>query len=928
VTPERWERIGALYEAASALPSENRAAFLREACGEDLALCAEVESLLASGNAAGEFLRAGAIADAAKTLAEEGGDSIVGMRLGDYEVVSLVGSGGMGEVYRARDVRLGRDVAVKVLPALAAQTASARWRFHREARAVAALAHPHIRSLYDVGEADGRLYAVMELLEGETLRARLSRGPLPPRKAMAMAAAIADGLGAAHARGIVHRDLKPENVFITAGGHVKVLDFGLAKLPEPASANVRAETMPGVAVGTPGYMSPEQVAGREVDARSDIFSFGCVLFEMLSGTRAFDRNTTAETMAAILNDEPPELTTSPGELHHIVAHCLEKELAARFQSAQDLAFQLRTLLGDGEARKSKAVLAPTRWRGAPWLAAAVVAAVGIAIASWSFGRREPAARIQSYLLPPDNGVFCHDCGIAISPDGLRLAFVARAAGDAAESLWIQPLSGLPAQRLAGTEGAKFPFWSPDSRTVAFFSGNTLLRIDESGSPRKLCSPCGGQGTWSAEGTIVFGQAGSPLRAVHASGGDAFPVTDLNRGDAGHIHPVFLKDGRHLLFRNADNVRERGIFAASLDSKATTLITRTNGINTAQSKVLVAAGQLLFVQENTLMAAPFDAARLRLEGDAVPIALTRGPFSVSDTGTLVYSQRPRFTLAWLDRSGREIKDLAIQGDFYAPRLSHDGRRVALGSFDEAGRAAGDIWVYDLARRVGTRITTDPANDRSPLWSPDDESIVFGSDRSGRASLYRRRSTGVGRDELVLASDVGYAPTSSSSDGRVVILQDSRDDQDLWQVSLPAETPRRLFETPFRESSGQLSPDDKWLAYSSDETGQPEVYVQPFPPSGARWRISTGGGAYPRWRADGKELFYSDATRKIMAVDVTLRPSFDAGAPHLLFDASTLRDIPFFYDVSGDGQRFLVVKLSPNAGVRPVTLLQNWMANLKK
>ena len=934
VTPERWEQIGRLYAAASELPSESRAAFLRDACGDDDALRAELESLLASGAAAGEFLIAGALSDAAMTLAEDSTDSLIGTSLGHYKVVSQVGAGGMGEVYQAHDSRLGRDVAVKVLPALATGSESARRQFHREAQAVAALSHPNIRSLYDVGEADGRVYAVMELLDGETLRARLARGPLPSRKAMHMGAMIADGLAAAHARGIVHRDLKPENIFITTAGHVKVLDFGLAKIPAPVDPHTNTQTGPGVIVGTAGYMSPEQVSGEEVDARSDIFSLGCVLYEMVSGRRAFERQTITETLTAIRNDEPPELSSDSGDLRRIVAHCLEKQPEARFQSAQDLGFQLRGLLETGDARTSRAGNGPGAPRGALWLIAGIVSAIFLVVAAAVAVWREPPSAIYSNLLPPENAVFCLECGLAISSDGRHLAYVARIAGESKEVLWVRPLSGPSAQRLSGTEGARFPFWSPDGQTLGFFSGNTLHKIDSSGStpPQKLCSPCSGQGTWSRDGIIVFGSSGNPLRGISAAGGDPFPVTELDqtRGDWSHIHPTFLSDGRHLLVRNTSNSnpRTRGIYAASLDSKATTLIVRTTGITTPLSKVFVAAGRLLFVQEGTLMAAPFDETRLLVTGNATRVAPTPGPFSVSDSGILVYARPALFELAWLDRSGHGDETLPIRGDFYAPKLSHDGRRVALTSFDESGRAAGDIWVYDLTRHVGTRITSDPAADWDPLWSADDEWILFSSDRTGRLNVYRKRSTGVGTDEPVFSSDFDSNATSWSRDGRSLIVNDLGAEQDLWHVSLPDGKATRLLKTPSKESDGQMSPDGNWIAYSSDETGSNEIYVQSFQPPGDRRRISTAGGRLPRWRSDGMELFYVDANRKLMAVDVQLEPSFESSSPRLLFDATTLRDISEYFDVTADGQRFLVIKPAADAGTRAFTLVQNWTTNLKK
>ena len=945
MTPERWEQVGRLYEAASELAPQSRAIFLRDACMDDPALRDEVESLLANEAAAGAFLQSGAMADAARILGDGSSHPIVGRSLGHYEILCLLGSGGMGEVYRARDSRLSRDVAVKVLPDLATESESARARFNREAQAVAVLAHPNIRSLYDVGEADGRVYAVMELLEGETLRGRLARGPLPVRKAVEMAAAIAEGIAAAHGKGIVHRDLKPENVFITNGGHVKVLDFGLAKMqgpldPQDPDRYAESQTAPGVLLGTVGYMSPEQVAGSEADARSDIFSVGCVLYEMVCGRRPFERKTAAETMAAIVNDEPAEQEAISGGLRRMIAHCLEKQPEERFQSAMDLAFHLRSL---SNADRSDAARVGShvggRSRGL-WVVACTVALAVLTISAWALTRPEPAAAIHSYLLPPEQADFCGiDCGVAVSPDGQRLAFVARAASNT-RSLWVRPLSRPTAQRLEGTEGASSPFWSPDGRYLAFFVDDTLKKLDVSGgSPEKLCRPCTGSGAWSANGIIVFGSIGNGLRGVSSSGGDPFPVTELDsaRGDTGHLFPAFLPDGRRLLFRNISNsdAQSRGIYAASLDSRATTLVRTISGF---YAPISVAAGHLLFGQEGRLMAAPFDDGRLLLTGEPTPIAESVGPFSVSPTGILVFGEHALYQLAWLDRSGREIEALPIRGNFHALQLSHDGRRAALTSGAEQGTGANDIWVYDLARGIGTRLTTDPARDALPLWSPNDDWIVFGSDRSGRWEVYRKRSTGVGREEIVFASELGARATSWSRDGQSLILSDSSDANDLWRLSLPERKATLLFKTPAKEWAGQISPNGRWIAYNSNETGQAEIYVQTFPPSGDRRRISRTGGLSPRWRGDGSELLFMDTTtKKMMSVAIRLEPTFEASVPQPLFDGSMIRESvnfpdvrsrSFRFDVTAEGQRFLVVKGASDASTRAITLVQNWTANLKK
>ena len=937
MTPERWEQVGRLYEAAAALTGNERAAFLRDICGDDSALRQEVESLLQSDAAAGEYLNAGALDDAARMLAESGPHSLVGTTFSHYTVLSLLGAGGMGEVYRARDSRLGREVAIKTISGLVMPDEEIRRRFESEARTVAALSHPNVRALYDVGEVHGRLYAVMELLEGETLRGRLGRGPLPVRKAVEIATAIADGMAAAHSKGIVHRDLKPENVFITAAGQVKVLDFGIAKTQRPLERDRQeyavSSGLPDVVLGTPGYISPEQLSGADVDARSDIFSFGCVLYEMVSGRRAFDRGTPQETMTAIAEEEPAELDAVRPDLARVIARCLERAPAARFQSAQDLAFSLRALPESTSDTAVTDTVRGRRGRRGLWLAAAAAAAVAVVVAALTSRRPAPAASIHSYLLPPADAEFCADCGIALSPDGRRLAFVARQNATSARGLWVQSLSDSSARLLAGTDGARFPFWSPDNKAVGFFAGETLNRIDVAdGVPQRLCSPCTGQATWGEQGIIVFGGYRNPLRAVSASGGDPYPITELDptEADAGHMHPVFLPGGRRVLFRTGSNrnPQRRGIYVASLDSKPMTLITVVAGIHTPQSKIFVAGGHLLFVQQSTLMAVPFDAVRARVEGVPEPIAQTAGPFAVAGAN-LVYARPQRSQFAWLDRDGRELEALPIHGDFFAPKLSHDGRRVAVSKMAEGAAAAGDIWVYDLTDGHGTRLTTDPAHDMLPLWSPDDEWIIFSSERRGQWELFRKRSNGVGPEEVISFPGFYGQARSWSRGGESLIANDDARTSDVWQLSLPRGRATVLFKTLFREWSGEISPDGRYVAYVSDETGQPQTYVQPLPTSGERWMVSRTGGQWPKWRADSRELFFVDVSgRQILAADVQPGPPFVASPPRPLFATTMVEDRAAMFDVIADGQRFLVTKAAPDAQTGRITLVQNWTATLKR
>jgi Tol biopolymer transport system component len=933
MTPEHWEHLAALYEEASALDGSQRAAFLQNACRDDVDLRQELESLLASDGAATGFLGAGALTDAAMLLAADTSVSLAGKELAHYRVLSLLGSGGMGDVYRARDSRLGRDVAIKTIPGIFMSSEGARRRFEEEARAIASLSHPNVRALYDIGEVDGRLYAVLELLEGETLRERLGRAPLPVRKALEIGGAIAEGLAAAHNKGIVHRDLKPENVFLTSDGHVKVLDFGLATMRLSHEGDHSAASVPESRVvgGTVGYMSPEQVAQEGVDARSDLFSLGCVLFEMVSGRRLFQRATAAATTAAIVGDEPVELDSLGADLRRILARCLEKKPEARFQSARDLAFYLRTVAQSATESSAGGVTRVARWqRRAVWFATAAAGVAAVSVGLVMSRRLEPSPALHSYLLPPANTELCDDCGIALSPDGRRLAFVAGEAAGSLPSLWVQSLSESSARRIGGTEGARFPFWSPDGRSIGFVSRGSLMRVEADGdSPQTVCAPCSGQGTWSTEGIIVFGQVNNPLRAVPASGGTPVPLTqiDRTRANEGHIHPAFLPGGRRLLFRNISNndPQARGIYAASLDSPATTLILRVSGISTPRSKAFVAAGHLLFVQEDALMAVPFDATRLRVEGEPKPIAPTTGPFAVAGPELLAYTQRPLLQLAWVDRQGRETA-LPFTGDFYAPVLSHDGQRVAVGKMAEEGRAAGDIWVYDLARNVPTRLTTSPEHEALPVWSPDDEWVLFTSDRRGRWDQYRKRSSGVGSEELLSFGAFDGHVQSWSRDGQSLIGHEVPAG-DLWHLSLTdGATP--LFKSPAREWAGQLSPRGDYLAYTSDETGQAEIYLQTFPPSTRRWRVSSAGGQWPKWRGDGRELFFTDTTtRLLMAVDITPGSPSLIGLPKPLFSKSFV-DARQWVDVTADGQRFIVIRALADATPGKLTLLQNWTTKLKQ
>ena len=870
-----------------------------------------------------------------------------GMRLGPYEILGPLGAGGMGEVYRAHDPRLEREVAIKIVRGEKAASEAWRERFEREARTIAALSHPNILAIHDVGGDDGRFYAVMELLAGETLRARIERGPLPWRKATEIASAIADGLGAAHAKGVVHRDLKPANVFLTADGQVKVLDFGLATLGETVGANslsspTLAETSPGSLPGTVGYFSPEQVAGMAASARSDLFALGCVLHEMLSGGRTFARRTPAETMAAILTDDAPEFVNGvPLALRRLIARCLEKDPEARFQSARDLAFHLRALLGSDVSVGGAKRAAPwqtTRRAVASFVAGgASVAVAAIGMVLWSPWQPAPVA-VQSYVLPPYGTVLSgRSIGVsflagsfAISPDGQQLVFAA-SEPSGKPWLWVRRLDSLTTRKLEGTEDASGPFWSQDSRSIGFNSGGLLKKIAVSGGPPQTLTETKVPdfwfpgGDWSASGDILFGQYFLPLLRIPASGGPAIPATDMNRsrGETHHCCPAFLPDGRHFLyFVSATSPERTGIYLGVLDSTVSTFLVRSTG-----KAVFASPGHLLFRRGDVLMAAPFDATRVRVTGEPTALTDRGGAFSVSATGVLVYAPVVGSRqLVWIDRNGHEIEQLPIRGNLRNRRLSHDGRHLAAAVPDlQTGNT--DIWVYDLVRHVSTRVTSHPADEHSPVWSSDDQRIVFASNRRGRFDVYEKAADGTGDEQLIYASAASKGVGSWSGDSRHLVFNtDGEAEGQLWTLSLPDAKPTLLFRASALVWDGQISPDGRFVAYMSSETGRHEVYVQRYP-AGPKWRLSGSGGRWPKWRPDGKELFFfDDGARMVMAVDVPAAGGFDARPPRALFSVAAAYTDGWFN--TPDGERFLFAKNIPEESVDALTLVQNWPALLRQ
>ncbi|MEP6995413.1 MAG: protein kinase [Acidobacteriota bacterium] len=887
-----------------------------------------------------------------------------GTRLGPYEILSPLGAGGMGEVYRARDTRLGREVAVKVLPAALSQDADRLRRFEQEARAASALNHPNILTLHDIGtnSSDGAPYVVSELLEGETLRGPISAGALSPRKAIDYGIQIAQGLAAAHEKGIVHRDLKPENVFVTDDGRVKILDFGLAKLTQPETAPGQQTsiptapgTEPGVVMGTVGYMAPEQVKGQPADHRSDIFSFGAILYEMLSGRRAFRGDSAVETMSAILKEDPPELSEtnkslSPG-LERLVRHCLEKAPAQRFQSARDLAYDLdaiSTTSGGTIVGSSLGVTHPGRRPGAVRLFTIAAAVALGAIATWlAIGRRPAREGSQgavraSILLPP--GV-AFDC-MALSPDGTRLAF---SGGNAqgTRMLWVRPLSSLKAESIAGTDSATLPFWSADGKSIGFFTDDKLWRVEAAGGPATtLAEVAGAGGTWNRNGDILYCGVTGPILRIPAAGGKPVPVTKLNaaRHETSHRYPQFLPDGRHFIYLslNLDRGPEdegNQIHVAALDSLEERIVLRSV-TNTVYSRgfLLFTKGAATYTRIGTLLAQPFDLKRLETRGEPVAIADQVGGssgyynysnFAASENGTLAYetaSVEARFV--WLDRSGRRVGTFGEPAVYNWPRISPDGTRLVYARLNGT-LGKNEIWIHDLTRNVSTRVTDGRYDSVIPLWSPDGARIAFSSDRKHQADLYAQTLSGAAADEALTDEEGEKLGQDWSPDGNgIVVSERQASGNRLVRLALLPVTgsvvDADLFAFRNNPRNARLSADGRWIAYGSDESGRFEVYVASFPDASRRWQISNSGGETPIWRRDGKELFYVAADGKFMAVNVQTSPSFTAGVPAVLFEPPRTNA----YDVSADGQRFLVLLPTIESNSVPLNLVLHWTEGLEK
>ena len=870
---------------------------------------------------------------------------ITGTRLGPYEIIGLIGAGGMGEVYKSRDTRLERTVAVKVVSASLAADPAWRQRFDREARILATLSNPHICSIFDVGSHDGVDFLVMEYLEGETLTARLARGTLPVDQALRHAIEIADALAAAHREGVCHRDLKPGNIMLTRSG-ARLLDFGLARVtpvrvsPQSDQPTISSGlTATGTILGTVQYMAPEQLEGKETDARTDIFAYGAVVYEMVTGRRAFAGQSQASVIAAILEHEPPPISSlqpmAPPALDRAIKKCLAKDPEARWQTVRDLRDELKWIT-EGSSQVGVPLTVAARRKWGTLLSGAVIVVLSLALLSLATvrfrGRSTEVARVVFSVTRPTTHL---SLGVTpeLAPDGKRLMFPGPT-GDGRTLLWICTLDSLTARPLAGTENEGYPgaFWSPDGQSVGFFADGKLKRIDLSGGPAHALAdaPDPWGGTWSREGIIVFTPRVGPLFRVSASDGPLTPLLELDRSrqERSHSWPHFLPDARHFLYavRSADAAKE-GVYLASLDGKESRLLIRE-----AERAVYTAPGYLLFVRGGTLVAQSFDVTSMQLTGEPSPvpgpdgevITTMPGLFSVSPSGVLAYIRTRQRTsqLHWYDRQGRVLETLGDPAPYISVVLSPDEKRVAV------DRADGYIWVLERATGIATRLSHNRAAG-DPIWSPDGRQLVFAVFKDGGVSgelaeLYRKIIAG-GDEELLFESGESKYPQSWLNDGTILFIN-----QQSALYRLPASgdgEPELLRQIAFQTDEFRLSPDERWIAYNSVESGRWEVYVASFPSFGGKQRVSSGGGCQAHWRKDGKELFYLDLKGQLMAVDVTMGPSFVAGAARPLFQTPIpVNPLIDQYAVTGDGRRFI---LGTRLGEEePITVMLNWTAGLKR
>ncbi len=883
-----------------------------------------------------------------------------GTKLGPYEIQSPLGVGGMGEVYRARDTRLERTVAIKILPQQLSNDPIRKQRFEREAKTISGLNHPHICVLHDVGSQDGVDYLVMECVEGETLAKRLEKGSLPLEQVLRYGAQIADALDKAHRYGVVHRDLKPGNVMLTATG-VKLLDFGLAKTAAPlvdgatltAAAQKTPVTEEGTIVGTFQYMSPEQVEGKELDGRSDIFSLGAVLYEMVTGQRAFQGKSQLSVASAILEKEPAPISSvkplTPPVLDHAIKKCLAKLPDERWQSASDLASELKWIT-EGD---SQITLAPTgaakgiRALGRRALIVSLGTLLfGAAIASlvtWNLKPLPPPRPVSRTVitLPPGQRLAqLNQPAIALSPDGTHLVYVAVQGGR--QQLYLRTMDSLEATPILGTEGAAHPFFSPDGQWLGFFANQKLKKISvRGGAAQTLADATLSNGaSWRSQGTIAFSAATSSfLQQVPEAGGEPQELTHLEAGEVSHRWPEFLPGGKAMLFAASTSSfswSNSRIAVQSIGTGARQYLQQAGS-----QPHYASSGHLVYAQGSTLMAVPFDAQSLAVTGPAAPVVegVLQSPssgaaqYSISVTGSLVYIlggvQANQRRLVWVTRTGAEQPVPAPARAYLFPRVSPDGRRVVVATTENETQ----LWLYDISREALTRFTFEGAVNLNGIWTPDGKRITFQSSKDGVPTVYWQKADGSGGLERLTTGQNSNFPVSWSPDGQVLAFVEVNPttQRDLWVLRMDDRKTEPFLKTKFDESVARFSPDGHWLAYISNELGRYEIYVQPYPGPGGKWLISTEGGTEPAWNPNGREIFYRNGD-KMMAVDIATEPSFAVGKPHVLF-AGPYEPSPATspnYDVSPDGQRFLMLKPSEQEAAAPtqINVVLNWFEELKR
>jgi eukaryotic-like serine/threonine-protein kinase len=887
-----------------------------------------------------------------------------GTKLGPYEIESQLGAGGMGEVYRARDARLDRTVAIKVLASHLSSLPELKQRMEREARAISALNHPNICHLYDIGSETGTDYRVMEFLEGETLADRLGKGALPLGEVLRIGSAVAEALAFAHQHGIIHRDLKPGNIMLTKAG-AKLMDFGLAKsvaagalgsqsnAPLLSAVNTLTNASPmtplttvGAVIGTIQYMSPEQIEGKPADARSDLFALGAVLYEMLTGKRPFLGKSQISVASAILEQNPEPLSAvqplTPASLEYVVNTCLAKNPDDRFQNAHDVALQLRWIAQRASSGISAAqptgTHAKSRERTA-WVVAAFLALLLVGLAAWWRGSRSPET--ISYFDAP---LSFEAQDVAIAPNGHTVVIAGHGESQRSNVLWIYEPGSQEAKTIPATDGANFPFWSPDGRSLGFFADGKLKRLDLAGGPvQALCdAPTGRGGTWNKDGVILFtpsGLLGVGLYRIPASGGTPVQISspDRNLKEDSHRWPFFLPDGIHYLFSaiNLSGQKEllHTIYIGSLDSSEKRVIIKARG-NAAYAD----PGYLVFYRDQTLFAQRFDVRNFKLAGEPVPLfadigfapRISKAAFSASSSGLLVAQRagESESQLVWYDRKGHEVGVATKPGVYGNIALSRNGRFIASDTTDP-GSQNTDIYTFALDTGEAKRLTFDPAIDSMPVWSPDGKQILFGNNHEPKFDLYLKNSDGAEEEKLIPQDGADRFPNDWSRDGKYILYERGAD---LWYASVADLKPTQFLKAVSTLKTALFSPDGKWVAYASNESGKWEIYVTTFPDAHGKWQVSTAGGTQPRWRGDGKELFYLSPDDKLMAVPVKIGANFDTGTPTALFQAYPRETVAatseqFFYDVSQDGQKFLI-NTQLKSAIRPMSVVLNWPSKLNR